>query len=146
MDYRVLTEKDLTQCTMLFVEVFNQAPWNDNWSLEQATNYVLDIFNTPGFKGVGYFQNGACQGALLGNTKQWYSGKEFFIQEMFIELEIQGKGIGKKLMTVLMNLLKEENIKDVALLTDRGIDAEYFYKKVGFNEVERLVFLAKSAE
>lgn len=146
MGCRVLTEKDLSHCAKLFVDVFNQAPWNDDWSLEQATDYVQDIFNTPGFKGVGYFQEGAFQGAILGNTKQWYSGEEFFIQEMFIRLEMQGKGIGKKLMTFLMNLLKEENIKDVALLTDRGIDAEYFYKKVGFNEVERLVFLAKSAE
>ncbi|MFC6464562.1 GNAT family N-acetyltransferase [Marinilactibacillus sp. GCM10026970] len=146
MEYRVLTEKDLTQCALLFMDVFNKAPWNDDWSLEQATNYVQDIFNTPGFKGVGYFQNETCQGALLGNTKQWYSGKEFFIQEMFIGLEKQGKGIGKMLMTVLMNLLKEENIEEVALLTDRGIDAEYFYKKVGFNEIERLVFLAKSVE
>ena len=31
-----ITAENLEACAELFVEVFNQPPWNENWSLVQA--------------------------------------------------------------------------------------------------------------
>ncbi|WP_208559961.1 GNAT family N-acetyltransferase [Marinilactibacillus kalidii] len=144
--FRRLDQEDINLCVSSFIDVFNGPPWNDDWKQEQARLYLEDIFQTPGFIGVGFQHQETLEGVILGNVKRWYSGKEFFIQEMFVLNASQGKGIGKKLMAHLEDVLEEEDVQDLALLTDKGIDAEFFYKANGFNEIERLIFMAKTTE
>nr|WP_316046003.1 GNAT family N-acetyltransferase [Planococcus glaciei] len=62
---------------------------------------------------------------------------------MCVKSNLQNKGIGKALMDRLLEELEARSITHLSLLTDRGIPAEVFYKKNGFTEVERLVFLSR---
>ena len=62
---------------------------------------------------------------------------------MCVESQHQNRGIGKLLLDYLIKSLGN-NISNITLLTDRGIPAEAFYKKNGFREIERLVFLSKN--
>ena len=50
--------------------------------------------------------------------------------------------LGKALQKYLKEI-EGTTITNISLLTDRGIPAEHFYKKNGFEEIERLVFLSK---
>jgi len=73
----------------------------------------------------------------------WWNGDEFFINEKCVRTEQQKKGVGKELLQRLMKEIDGTTISNISLLTDRGIPAENFYKKNGFIEIERLVFLSK---
>jgi hypothetical protein len=65
-------EENLNEIVDLFIEVFEKEPWNDNWpSKEKAKNYLLDIINTPGFKGYLKFRENELIGVLFGNIIQW---------------------------------------------------------------------------
>ncbi|WP_413526935.1 GNAT family N-acetyltransferase [Marinilactibacillus psychrotolerans] len=127
----------------LFLKVFNHSPWNDEWESEKASLYLKDIFNTPGFIGMEGIIDDCVVAAIIGNRKHWWSGDEFFVQEMFIDPKYQGKGIGSSLFEQLTGLLKEKNISTLSLLTDKGIDAEFFYKTKGMVQIDRLIFLSK---
>ena len=143
MEFKLLEENDLIQCTETFIKVFNDEPWNDEWTFTKAQKYLLDFYNTPGFLGVLAIENKEVIGFILGVHRTWWSGDEFYIHEMCVESQHQNKGIGKSLLDYLIKSL-ENNVSNMTLLTDRGIPAEAFYKKNGFEEIERLVFLSKN--
>lgn len=141
---RLFHLEDLPQCTDVFIKTFNAAPWFDFWQTEQANAYLLDFVQTPGFIGVICLENNHMIGMLFGNHKQWWSGHEFFIQEMAITPGFQHKGIGSQIIEFLIETIKPLGIEGITLLTDRGTTAEKFYIKNGFAEIERLVFLYKN--
>lgn len=139
----MLEENDLIKCTETFIKVFNEAPWNDEWTLTKAQKYLLDFYNTPGFLGIVAIENKEVVGFIVGVRRTWWSGNEFYIHEMCVESQHQNRGIGKSLLNYLIHSLGNQ-ISNLTLLTDRGIPAEAFYKKNGFAEIERLVFLNKN--
>ncbi|HSP22087.1 MAG TPA: GNAT family N-acetyltransferase [Planococcus sp. (in: firmicutes)] len=146
MELRIFRKNDLQNCTETFVSVFNDAPWNDEWDMEKATNYLADFSKTPGFTGILAVEDTEIIGFIFGSRRRWWSGDEFFINEMCVKGEQQQKGVGKKLLNRLAEELEGSTITSVSLLTDRGIPAEHFYKKNGFEEIERLVFLSRDVE
>lgn len=145
MKLRLFEEKDLTECIETFMEVFNGEPWNDEWTFEKAQKYLMDFSQTPGFLGILAMENEELFGFIFGVHRTWWSGDEFYIHEMCVDTRHQNKGIGKALLDFLDESLGDE-ISNIALLTDRGIPAETFYKRNGFEEIERLVFLSKNIE
>lgn len=144
MELRLFERNDLLKCIDTFISVFNQEPWNDEWSTETANRYLMDFTNTPGFIGVVAVEGEEVIGFVLGVRKQWWSGEEFFINELCVRIEKQKTGVGSALMNFLMQTLESSGISNITLLTDRGTPAEVFYKKFGFTEIDRLVFMNKN--
>ncbi|MEK4300492.1 GNAT family N-acetyltransferase [Oceanobacillus sp. FSL W8-0428] len=142
MQFKTVEECDLLTCSKLFLNVFNEEPWNDKWTLEKAQQYLSDFYQTPGFLGVSAVENNEIVGFIFGVRRVWWSGDEFFINEMCVNTNQQNKGIGKALMDYLKEIIGSNEVATISLLTDRGIPAEEFYKRNGFKEIERLVFLS----
>ncbi|GEN86771.1 GNAT family N-acetyltransferase [Oceanobacillus sojae] len=142
MQFKTVEECDLLTCSKLFLNVFNEEPWNDKWTLEKAQQYLSDFYQTPGFLGVSAVENNEIVGFIFGVRRVWWSGDEFFINEMCVNTNQQNKGIGKALMDYLKEIIGSNEVATISLLTDRGIPAEEFYKRIGFKEIERLVFLS----
>ena len=137
MEFKLLVEDDLIKCTETFIEVFNDEPWNDKWTFTKAKKYLLNFYETPGFLGVLAVENDEILGFIFGVNKVWWSGDEFFINEMCVKTKCQNKGIGRAMLNHLIKELRSSNISNIILLTDRGIPAEEFYKKNGFEEIEK---------
>lgn len=147
MNIRKFNNNDLEKCLVLFIDVFGSEPWNDKWTKERARSYLSDFIATPGFIGiVAESNNSEMIGMILGSRRQWWSGDEYFINEMCVAHHSQNTGVGSAMFKLLEETLSSKGIKDIALLTDRGVPAEEFYRKNGFNEVERIMFLAKSMD
>ncbi|OAB38359.1 GCN5 family acetyltransferase [Paenibacillus glacialis] len=143
MIIRPFESDDLRKCTTLFVNVFNREPWNDNWSIEAAKQYLVDYIQTPGFRGFIAEDGSEIRGFIFGFRKRWWEGDEFFVNEMCVQVDEQRSGIGTKLINYIEGDLIHAGIENITLLTNREIPAEEFYKKNGFNEIERLIFLHK---
>jgi hypothetical protein len=52
-----------------FIHVFNQEPWNDAWTKETATQYILDFTNFPGFMGIVAADGEEIIGIIFGTRK-----------------------------------------------------------------------------
>lgn len=144
MNIREFKPSDLELCVELFMDVFNKEPWNDQWTYDRAKLYLMNYVDTPGFIGVVSAHEAAISGFIFGVSKYWWKGNEFFIHEMCVRTEHHRSGTGTNMLQFLEQLLIQEGIQDMALLTNRDIPAEKFYMKNGFKEIKRLVFLAKN--
>jgi aminoglycoside 6'-N-acetyltransferase I len=127
-----ITTDNLEQCIELYIKVFNSEPWNENWTYETAKERLTDLLHTPKFTGFFWKNNETPIGFIAGNSKKTYQGITFYLAELCINNEIQGKGYGSKLLQFLEEELQKKNIKSIYLLTSNGGLAENFYRKNGY--------------
>ncbi|MGT2930425.1 N-acetyltransferase family protein [Streptococcus dentasini] len=144
MIFRLMTEADLEDCTQAFVDIFNGEPWYDEWTFEGAKEYISDFYHTPKFLGILAIENDEFIGFVYGTIRNWWSGREFFINEMGVKKAFRQQGIGKRLLEELKKELADSGVENFVLLTDRETPAEVFYQKTGFKAVERLVFYSRN--
>ena len=134
-------EKDLLPAAELFVAIFNDEPWNDNWQVKTAEKRLTDFLNTPKFLGVCCYEGEELLGFALGNREQWFEGEVFHLKEMGVKREKQGEGLGTSLLEKLRKQLIGTGAKGIYLVTARGTRAEKFYQKNGFKSNEELVVM-----
>jgi aminoglycoside 6'-N-acetyltransferase I len=141
--FRSFSWEDLDGCAQLFKKVFSADPWFDDWiSTDQARKYLEELIRNPVSEGFIVLENSNIAAVCLGHRRSWWVGKEFFVDEFFVENERQGNGVGTKLMHFVTESLLKEGYTRLVLLTNRGIPAESFYLKKGFyNNYERTVMV-----
>lgn len=136
--------KDFDACIELYKDVFSSDPWNDYWlSNEQVRYYLNELIENPVFEGFVAYENSKLIAACFGHKRSWWSGKEFFIDELFVSKDMQGKGIGTKLLEFIEFNTIIGDCGRLLLLTNKNFPAEKFYLKKGFNIDNRRIVMAK---
>ncbi|MEM9164393.1 MAG: GNAT family N-acetyltransferase [Cyanobacteria bacterium P01_F01_bin.4] len=137
-----LRETHLITCSQLSVTVFNGEPWCENWTLNTAQVRLSHLFKSPGFVGFGV-QDPDLIGLVLGTLEPWEDHKIFYLREICIHPEHQNQGLGSQLIDFLLDHLRQLNVRQVYLITQRDILAERFYVKNGFAPSE-LILMTQS--
>jgi predicted acetyltransferase len=133
----------LDECTNLFLKVYSAESWNDKWeSFEQARDYLLEFINNPVFNGYIVRKDSKIIGVCLVHKRSWWSGNSYYMNEFFIDSDLQRQGIGTQFMNFIKRSLVEQGIKGIVLITEKGIPAEIFYKKNNFHESQSNIFMA----
>ena len=134
---------DLEEIKQLFRSVFTVYPWNEDWSDEkQLDEYLRDIMEVRNPLVFGLYEDELI-GFSIGKIKHWCGGTEYFIEELCIRNEYQGKGYGKAFFSLIEEKLKEKGLNQIYLTTDRDVPAYCFYKKIGFREIPELTSFFK---
>ena len=128
----------LEEIKVLFGSVFGGPPWNEEWKEEQLNEYLKDLIEVRGSLLYGLFEGDNLIGFSVGKIKHWCSGTEYFIEELCISNDYQGRGLGRDFFALIKKKLKERGITQIFLLTDRNKPAYEFYKKIGFNELPEI--------
>ncbi|MCC7550269.1 MAG: GNAT family N-acetyltransferase [Methanobacterium sp.] len=144
LEFRRFSWKDLDECAQLFKSVFSTDPWYDEWiSLDQVKNYLKELIENPVFEGFVVCENSNVVAVCLGHRRSGWMGKEFFVDEFFVENRRQGGGIGTKTLNFVGKILFNEGYTRLTLLTNKGIFAESFYLKNGFYNNEKRTIMVK---
>lgn len=138
---RQLTPADQADCARLLVQVFNQPPWNDNWTVERAAAYVQDFFDAPRFRGFAALDGMRLIGMCLGHVKLWWQDDEYCLDEFCIHSDYQRRGLGGQLLGYARRQLAAEGVACCTLLTASGTPAEAFYRGRGFRRVDEMIFM-----
>ena len=138
-----IKNEHILKCSELYIKVFNAEPWNDKWTLGTAHKRLNDIFISPNFQGVLYLENGQIKGAIFGNYEQFYDGVHYNLREMFISNELQGKGIGSKLLKELENRLRALDVTTIILFTSKENKTSKFYLNNNFTEWDSMTMMGK---
>lgn len=117
----------------LYRDVFNEPPWNDEWTVETARARLAQLTEMPGYYGYGVTLDGTLVGFLMGYTEQWYTGKFFHLKEMCVDPDHRRRGIGTELLSRLIDRLERENVTRMHLFTLRDSPARAFYDERGFH-------------
>ncbi len=106
-----------------------------------AYRRLADFVTTPGFRGVACVEGDEVLGFAIGHAEQWFSGLHFMLNEMCVRTDLQGRGIGGRLLEAL-----EERLGDVEqcyLSTAREGPARRFYEKHGYRLATRHAVMTK---
>lgn len=138
---RKFNHDDLDKCAELYLKVFTADPWYDGWlSSDQVRYYLTELIDNPVYEGFVAFEDFTIVAVCFGHTRSFWTGKEFFIDEFYVENDKQGNGIGTKFLNLINDRLVKEDYRRLILLTNKGIPAEQFYVKNGFyNQQNRTI-------
>ncbi|MFC4711052.1 GNAT family N-acetyltransferase [Enterococcus eurekensis] len=132
LNVREIKTEDFSTCANILVEAYNGEPWNNSWTKKEA---LLRIEATmSGFNSRGYVieQNNKIISMCLGRIDYYYGNwSQFCIDEFNVLPSLQGKGIGGRLLQFVTNVMKDEQINKIFLMTG-GKQAAQFYTKQGF--------------
>ena len=79
----------------LFVSVFTNDPWYDDWSDPQQLDlYIMDLIGQSNCLTYGLYESDELIGISLGFIKHWFTGTEYVIDELCIRRDKQGSGAG----------------------------------------------------
>ena len=128
----------------LFVSVFTDEPWNDDWSdKNQLDLYIHDLIGQSNSLTFGLYEGTELIGISMGRIKHWYTGTEYCIDELCIQTAKQGKGLGRRFVNEIEKACKQLGLTHIFLLTENNVPAFEFYKKLGFYQLENNVAFAK---
>ena len=128
----------------LFISVFTIEPWNDDWSnQEQLDLYMSDLVGQSNSLTYGLFEDEKLIGVSMGHIRHWFSGTEYYIDELCIRTDKQGQGIGTYFLNEIEKGIKEIGLVHIFLLTENNVPAYGFYQKNGFHELKNNVAFAK---
>ena len=142
MELKELTIQDRDSITNLFRSVFTNEPWNDDWSDQaQLDAYIHDLIGQNNSLTLGYIDGDHIVALAMGHIKHWFAGTEYNIDELCVDREMQGRGIGSMFLGEMELFLSERGITRIFLQTERDMPAYVFYMHKGFQEMEGHVSL-----
>ena len=131
MNELIIKHNELTAEEFIFLW---ETVWGDGPSLEQ-TRLAMEhtLFRVSIYDG----NEIVAMARMIGDI-----GLDYYIKDVVVKPEYQGKGIGRLLINELLKFIKENGVKDTEIFVELCAmpDKIPFYKKFGFdaNEAQRL--------
>ena len=146
MATEIIRRSDLPRLSDLYVTVFAEAPWNEHWEHDWATDRLSSIISSPSFFGLKTMVSGSLTGAALGRIQPFKGRNEYELVEFFVKTERQGAGVGVSLLMDLESALKKRGCEFCTLLTARNTPALMFYSNRGYSMSSKMVFMRKNLD
>ncbi|MBE9054015.1 GNAT family N-acetyltransferase [Nostocales cyanobacterium LEGE 11386] len=144
MKLQPIEYRHLKECADLFVSVFSNPPWNENWEIESAFSRLEAFYNIPMSHSIVAFLEDQIIGFAMGYIEIWHQGKSFYLKEICVEPTKHRSGIGTKIMDVLSQNLVNIGVNKIYLLTARDSPASVFYSKCGFCNNSQIIMMSKT--
>jgi len=143
MNIRLLAKDDIEECAAVYMQAYNQPPWNYNFSQEKAVKYLTEYTDRGRFVGFVMTEGENIVGAMLGHSKTWWTNDLIYVDELFVSPDSRGKGYGKKLLNHVENYAMDEGYEVITLMTNKHMPAFEFYQHLDYIHAEHFVFLFK---
>lgn len=122
--------EDLEACSKLFIKVYEQGEYNEEWEEEDAYHY-LERFHTIDSKQCFLALNkDEIIGAIFSYTYPWQGKSLVYVQELFVLEAERNKGIAKALLS---SIVKNKTI-NIWLVANEKTGASSFYEKIGLKK------------
>lgn len=115
----------------VFMETFNGEPWNEHWTEATTRKALQELYNTPNFYALSFFNNEKPIGAILGYIRTYDTSQTFYIEHLFVLPDYRRQGIATKLYLQAIEELKAKGVKGSFFTTLRNSGAYNFYTKHG---------------
>lgn len=120
----------------LFRKAFRGEPWNDDWSDPvQLGEYIKEISGSYNALNYGLIIDGRLAAMSVGMIRHWWEGTNYNIEELCVDPDLQGQGVGTRFMKLIENDIKGRGLCGIFLQTDNDKPSYRFYQKSGFKEL-----------
>ena len=135
MEIKILEYKDIPQLALLY-KYF----WNEESNIQKMEKMFEKLRNNDSYIFLCAVENDKLIGSVMGIIcNELYGNCDPFllVENMIIDINYRGKGIGKKLFTELEKLAKEKKCSQIILVTESNrSDACGFYESLGFDSTK----------
>jgi ribosomal protein S18 acetylase RimI-like enzyme len=143
-----LQAQELERAAEIYVECFTNPPWNENWTVEQAKNQIMEYL----INGCDVFVarlNGEVVGVAVGMPLDTYSkateisdatGKStsgsYYITDLAVDPSVRGKGLAQSMVGQLESVAWNAGYEDIVTRTktDNSGAIAVFHKR-GFVDI-----------
>lgn len=143
---RQMYASDIPEAAKIFINAYAYEPWNENWTEEDAIARITDYFNYPNSRCYVAFLGNDMMGGILCDVLRWHKGKQIEIKELFIQPDIQNKGIGSALFSKMETEAAKECIGEIIFWTDIHPKMQSFYTKNGCKILDDNVIMHKNID
>lgn len=135
----------LEECAKLFRKAFAGEPWNDDWSDEaMLMEYIKEVSGGYNALNLGLLIDGKLVAISMGCIHHWWEGANYNIEELCVDPDVQGQGIGSRFMSMIEEETKRRGLAGIFLQTDEDKPSYKFYQKNGFSNLSLHVSLYRS--
>lgn len=132
-------------CAKLFQKAFAGEPWNDDWSDEhQLLEYIREVSGGYHAMNFGLLIDGKLVAISMGAIHHWWEGANYNIEELCVDPDYQGQGIGTKFVSLIEEETKKRGLAGIFLQTDADKPSFKFYEKLGFQNLTLHVSMYRS--
>ena len=142
-----LDESYIERMADLFQKAFAGEPWNDDWSdRAQLLEYVKEISGGRNALNYGIVRDGKLAAMALGMVRHWWEGTNYNIEELYVDPDFQGQGLGSRFLQMIAEEVKGRGLAGIFLQTDNDKPSYHFYHKIGFKDLNTHISLYKSVK
>jgi len=143
MKIRVMTAEDIKDVIPLYLEEYN-VYGGDSWTEYQAQNRLEQICNIQDSYCILAEEHNAVVGFAVGWIRTFYDLKSYYLEEIVVAHDMQGKGVGTAIMKDLEIRLKDKGVSMISLDAVNDDKHEHFYGKLGYKNVSNFVSKVKT--
>lgn len=133
MKIRKIKRTDLLACAKILEKAYSRPPYNENFKGANALEYIKGKYKNCKDNGfVAFDEKNKINAFIFLNLSTWSNGKQAVLEEIVVNPDSQGEGIGKELIQYAHNYLKSLGIKSVMLWAKNDKRLIKFYLKHGY--------------
>ena len=145
MNIRKIEVGDLVSCARILELGYGRAPYNEIFLEGTALAYIEGKFkNCQEHSFVVVDENNIVTGFIFLNISSWSEGGQAILEEIVVNPESQGAGIGKQLIKHAHDYVQSLGVKSVMLWAKKDARLLDFYKHHGYSEADDFVVMFKN--
>jgi GNAT superfamily N-acetyltransferase len=145
MQIRKIESRDLEACAKILEQAYSKAPYNEVFQESSALRYIEGKYKNCGEHSfVAVNDQDEVLGFIFLNISSWTDGLQAILEEIVVDVNLQGTGVGKLLMIYSNDYLKSLGAKSLMLWAKNDSQPIDFYKKNGYEPAEDFVVMFKN--
>ena len=139
MKIRKATKKDFKEIAEILMKESSKKPYNKKYTLKIAIKEIRNFSKDDLYVAT-------TEKRIIGFIATQITSeieKRVYVQELWLRLAYQRKGIGKNLVEFIEKMYKKKGIKTIRLTTKKNVRAFGFYKKIKYKELKNLIYMEK---
>lgn len=136
--YREMTFKDVETVLPLYIGYYNTCEGGE-WTDETAGKRIRQVLGMDGGWGLLLEEDGATLGFVMGYFKQYDDLTSFNLEEIVIEKDRQGAGLGSALLAETERQVRRLGAAGIELSAVNDEMHAHFYGKAGYGNAKNFV-------
>jgi len=143
MKIRKIKKADLDRCAEILIGSYAQKPYSEKLKRTNAKKYLEQKFNCCKDSSYVAIIENIIVGFIFWQISFWSDGKQSILEEIVIDKNCQGKGIGTELVKFSEKFFKKEGLKSSMLWAKNDKRVVGFHRKNGFRSADDYIVMFK---